>query len=356
MQQMAIALIQGDAPGLLELIDQLVMAGRDLARFVTDLAQHLRNILICQVSQNPHLLVRAASDTLEGMKQLAGQVSGDELIDLIKGLSALLSDLRWAADARTALEIGLIRLMSSRSTANNRPQAVVSQTPPAKAAPTFTTALAAAPVVSPVTAHASRPVEPPPLAPVKAAAPVEQPVFTDDPGPVPPPIDDDMPLPEPEPERQREPEPEPTTSESKGNDQMTEPAAVAAVPASAAPAVDAATLWQKVLDHLLGEGHMTLYLFCRPIRPELVGDQLRLHFAATDHVNYQEISHAASIKILRAAASRLLGHDIHVQPILTGSQAKKQAAEDLAVPAEDDWIQKIRKTADTLGIPVKMED
>ena len=88
----------------------------------------------------------------------------------------------------------------------------------------------------------------------------------------------------------------------------------------------------------------------------MAGDQLRLHFAATDHVNYQEISHAASIKILRAAASSLLGHDIHVQPILAGSQTTKQVTENLAVPAEDDWIQKIKKTADTLGIPVKMED
>ena len=112
MQQMAAALVNSDAPALLELIDQLVMAGRDLARFVTDLAQHFRNILVCQVSANPHLLVRAASDTLAGMKELSTQVSGDQLVDLIKGLSALLSDLRWAADGRTALEIGLIRLMS----------------------------------------------------------------------------------------------------------------------------------------------------------------------------------------------------------------------------------------------------
>lgn len=189
MQQMAIALIQGDAPGLLELIDQLVMAGRDLARFVTDLAQHLRNILICQVSQNPHLLVRAASDTLEGMKQLSGQVSGEELIDLIKGLSALLSDLRWAADARTALEIGLIRLMSSRSTAGSTPQPVVSQTPPVKSAPTFSAAPPAVPVVSPVVAPVSKPVTPP-QAPVKTSVPVEQPVFAGDPGPVPPPNDE----------------------------------------------------------------------------------------------------------------------------------------------------------------------
>jgi DNA polymerase III subunit gamma/tau len=111
LQQVALALIEGDIAGLLQLVDQLVMAGRDLARFVTDLAQHLRNLLVCQVATDDRLLVRVNSEALSDMKQLAGQVSSDRLIVLIRGLSALLSDLRWASDGRTALEIGMIRLM-----------------------------------------------------------------------------------------------------------------------------------------------------------------------------------------------------------------------------------------------------
>lgn len=340
MQQMAAALVHSDAPALLELIDQLVMAGRDLARFVTDLAQHFRNILVCQVSANPHLLVRAASDTLVGMKELSTQVSGDQLIDLIKGLSALLSDLRWAADGRTALEIGLIRLMGPQV------QAPVPTQP------------------KPVYAEV-KPVVP------KVVVEVKKPVIDQDPGPVPPPMDYDA----PEPDDFPAPEPEPavvhtinSTTAAVHALNSTEAVAhtlssatnvapvVPAIEQTPAASVSAAKLWQGILDHLMNEGQMTLYLFCRSATPVLDNEALHLHFAAADHINYEEISLPGSLKIIRLAAAQLLGHDLAIRPLLAGTIESQPAAASAAVRADEDWIIKIKKTADTLGIPVKMED
>lgn len=329
MQQMAAALVNSDAPALLELIDQLVMAGRDLARFVTDLAQHFRNILVCQVSANPHLLVRAASDTLAGMKELSTQVSGDQLVDLIKGLSALLSDLRWAADGRTALEIGLIRLMGPQvhAQAAAKPKPVRVE-------------------VKPVAA--------------KTVAEPKKPVIDQDPGPVPPPLDfdapepDDFPIPEPEPVAAVAPAAEPVMRSSPA----VAPAAPVATPISQAPAasLSAAKLWQGILDHLMNEGQMTLYLFCRSATPVLDDEALHLHFAAADHINYEEISLPASIKTIRLAAAQLLGHDLPVKPLLAGINQSQPTSAPVTERVEEDWIIKIKKTADTLGIPVKMED
>lgn len=332
MQQMAAALVNSDAPALLELIDQLVMAGRDLARFVTDLAQHFRNILVCQVSANPHLLVRAASDTLAGMKELSTQVSGDQLVDLIKGLSALLSDLRWAADGRTALEIGLIRLMG--------PQ-----------------------VHAPVAAQ-PKPVRAEVKPAAKEVAVPKKPVIDQDPGPVPPPLDFDA----PEPDDFQTPEPVPAAVHAMNSTEAVvhntnsttaaAPAAPVAAPVSQAPAasLSAAKLWQGILDHLMNEGQMTLYLFCRSATPVLDDEALHLHFAAADHINYEEISLPASIKTIRLAAAQLLGHDLPVKPLLAGINQSQPTSAPVAERVEEDWIIKIKKTADTLGIPVKMED
>jgi DNA polymerase-3 subunit gamma/tau len=303
MQQIAVALIRGDAPTLLELVDQLVMAGRDLARFVTDLAQHCRNVLICQISENPHLLVRAASDTLAGMRQLAQEVNGEQLVDLIKGLSALLSDLRWIADARTALEIGLIRLMG-----RTKPLPPALLVVPAEPAAPDWTVLPAIP--KPTT--------------------VEKQEL------VPPPEDTDAPVPD-----------EPIGLDS-------EPAAPQLPEPSAAP-LSAAGLWQAILDQLMADGHMTLYLFSRSARPILNDHELQLHFAAADRVNFQETSQPSSIKILRATSSRLIGRDLAVQTMLDETAALPMAAPSV-LSDENDWIKKIRKTADTLGIPVKMEE
>ncbi len=355
MQQMAQALIRSEAPTLLVLVDQLVMAGRDLARFVTDLAQHFRNILICQVSANPQQLVRATSDSLAAMQDLAGQVSSEQLVDLIKGLSALLSDLRWAADARTALEIGLIRLMgpSLRSQPaqpvqriNAVPAAAISPAPAPTPAPAAKTAVSG-PIAAVKPSPAAKPA--PLLKPISSSAPSPD----LQPDAVPPP--DEVPLPEPppaenegqnddlDPEPQLPPEPVP------------EPAAELAP--AAALALDVGALWQKMLDYIANEGHMTLYLFSRAARPRLSGNILQLLFAAGEQVNYHEASSANAIKLLRSAAARLAGHELDVQPLLAGSQPDREPlAPDASETGEDDWIRKIKTTADTLGIPVKMEE
>lgn len=330
MQQMAEALVRGEAAALLELIDQLVMAGRDLARFVTDLAQHLRNILICQVSANPHLLVRAASDTLTGMQQLASQVTSDQLIDLIKGLSALLTDLRWAADARTALEIGLIRLMAARS------EILAKEKPAVNAAPKSEVKASNPPVKT----------EQQPI--------VAQAVVISDPGPFPPPADDELAGLNP-------PVEEADVQNTEESVALESTEVVQEIPeqATSASATDisglAPKLWSDILDHLLNEGHMTLYLFCRPVQLQIAGKQLRLHFAAGDSLNFQEVSTPANIKILKAAASRLIGSDITIQAILDGNQqaAGKLSSQDVKT---DSWIDKMKKTADTLGIPMKVEE
>jgi DNA polymerase III subunit gamma/tau len=289
MQQMADALLRSDAPALLALVDQLVMAGRDLPRFVTDLAQHFRNILVCQVTDNPQLLVRAASDTLFSMKEVASRVHSQQLVDMIKGLSALLSDLRWASDGRTALEIGLIRLMGPPGA---DPVPILVKNGAASAVLTNQAPLAAAP-------------------PEKA---------------MPPAVASDALAADPAPEIART---------DSGHDLS-------------------ADLWQKILAALIADGQMTLYLFSRSARPQLSGNTLQLLFDPADQINCRETGQPISLKTLRSLALRLSGQEIDVRASVAGISADTAS---VCQPAhEDDWISKIRKTADTLGIPVKMEE
>ena len=334
MQQMAAALLDSDAAALLILIDQLVMAGRDLARFVTDMAQHFRNILVCQVSDNPQQLVRASSDTLEAMQQMAVRVSGAQLIALIKGLSALLGDLRWAADMRTALEIGLIRLMNDqvKGQLQSPDTASIADPTPVKKAP------AQIKTVTPVNNQQPSPV---------AEKPVEAPFIVEDPGPEPPPVDDfDQQIVE------EDSSPVDSALELPQNDQT--PIDKTATNSSD---IDVAQLWQRTLDQLMADGHMTLYLFCRQGQPLLTDDHLQLNFAAADRVNFQEASLDANLKLLRQAATAAAGRAILVRPVLQSdpniNNISKESPSD---SSGSDWIQKIRNAADTLGVPVKMEE
>jgi DNA polymerase III subunit gamma/tau len=326
MQRMADALLCSDAPALLDLIDQLVMAGRDLPRFITDLAQFFRNILVCQVSDHPEVLVRASSEALAIMKKTAGRVTGSQLVDLIKGLSALLSDLRWAADGRTALEIGLIRLMGPQQDGNGSRQAAVpsqtpSQTPPGSKIPEKKEPSPAIPSPAP----AAKAIEEIPApAVLSMASAIEK-------------------------------------ADEEASAQTLEIAMVSIPEAGASLSSDqaAADLWQSVLDALVNDGQMTLYLFCRSARPHLDGHVLKLAFAVADQISCREAGQPASLKVLRSAAQRLAGREIDIQVVLDNGRADSAAAGSSPQAPEvppDDWISKIRRAAETCGIPIKLEE
>jgi DNA polymerase III subunit gamma/tau len=327
MQQMAAALLNADAPALLALVDQLVMAGRDLARFVTDLAQHFRNILVCQVSENPQQLVRASSESLASMRVLARTTSGSRLLELIRGLSALLADLRWASDSRTALEIGLIRLMqppAAPAAAANVRVGAISQTAPESVPP-----------IIPVMAEIR-------TAPASAVpAPKETQTIID--------------IPRVAPTISRSPDARMTAPAPEAPKAAPAPEAASLPAAQAVTSLpDATSVWQRILDELADQGHMTLYLFSRSARPSLQDDVLALQFDAADQINYRETAQPAALKILRGVAAKVSGRGIEVKACLADDRARASGS-GIADEAED-WVSKIRKTADTMGIPVNMEE
>lgn len=308
LQQVASAILNGQIADLLGLIEQLVMAGRDLARFVTDLAQHYRNMLVCQVSSDPKLLVRATSATLAEMKRLAGETSSARLVELIRGLSALLSDLRWAADGRTALEIGLIRLsdlpaVPARSTAG-QPGAPVSQTT--------------------MTPRSELPVPAVPKADLTAA-------------------------PEPEPNQTNIPVDQPAAAFSSPEPNH----GPTAEPETGPPlAVDATALWLQMQTNLLDAGHMTLYLFSRAARPMFCGQTMQLSFDPDQLINQQELGLPVNLRLLREAAARAGHKDLDIKIQLAAANEEPSCP----IPSEDNWIQKIKNTAHSMGIPIKMEE
>ena len=107
---MADALLARDLDHIFRGVAELMQSGRDLARFVTEMAQHMRNLLVCRVSKAPENLIHTDEASLDQMKELAGQTSEKILLHWISGLSLLLGELRFATNERTVLEINLLRL------------------------------------------------------------------------------------------------------------------------------------------------------------------------------------------------------------------------------------------------------
>lgn len=106
-----VSLITGDPGKLMMLIDELIMQGRDVNRFTSDLALFFRNIMICKVSSDPTDLISLSDKAMADLKDIAGRLSLDQIISFIKKLSSVASDLKWSLNPRVTLEASLIQLM-----------------------------------------------------------------------------------------------------------------------------------------------------------------------------------------------------------------------------------------------------
>jgi DNA polymerase-3 subunit gamma/tau len=95
---------------ILQMIDELVMSGKDLAQFVSDLVYYYRNLLVCSIAGNPGEVIDAPADILEKMKQQAGTMARDTIISFIKELSSLEANMKWAGHPRILLEVAVIKL------------------------------------------------------------------------------------------------------------------------------------------------------------------------------------------------------------------------------------------------------
>ncbi|WP_337005703.1 MULTISPECIES: DNA polymerase III subunit gamma and tau [unclassified Microbacterium] len=191
------ALAGGDAAAAFPAIDRVVQTGQDPRRFVDDLLERLRDlIVIAAVGAGASAVLRGiADDELDRMRRQAEAFGASRLSRTADVVSAALDDMSGATSPRLHLELMVARVLAS---ATDAPAASVegasapartgpaSATAPAPAqpAPVPSTPVAAAPVQAPVPVQTPTPAiaaEAAPAAP--AAAPTAPPVEAAAPAP-----------------------------------------------------------------------------------------------------------------------------------------------------------------------------
>jgi len=113
MAEVVNAVQHKDVQKILGLVDTLIMDGKDIVQFVSDLVVYYRNLLLCKIVKNPEDVIDTYKSSLELMKSQAGDLLSDEIIYTIKELSALVQSMRWASNPRILLEVSLIKLCDS---------------------------------------------------------------------------------------------------------------------------------------------------------------------------------------------------------------------------------------------------
>ena len=96
--------------GCIELLEEIVMQGRELTQFVTDFTWYLRNLLLVQSSDNLEDVIDMSSDNLLRLKEESQMVDMDRIIRFIRIFSELTGQIRYASQKRILVEIALIKL------------------------------------------------------------------------------------------------------------------------------------------------------------------------------------------------------------------------------------------------------
>lgn len=94
----------------IELLEEIVMQGRELTQFVTDFTWYLRNLLLVQSSDNLEDVIDMSSENLKRLKEEAELIQMDQIIRYIRIFSELAGQIRYASQKRILVEIALIKL------------------------------------------------------------------------------------------------------------------------------------------------------------------------------------------------------------------------------------------------------
>lgn len=100
-----------DVTGCISLLEEVVMQGRELTQFVTDITWYLRNLLLVRTSDSDiEDVIDVSSDNLARLKVEAESMDAEEIMRQIRIFSELSGQIKYATQKRILIEMTLIKL------------------------------------------------------------------------------------------------------------------------------------------------------------------------------------------------------------------------------------------------------
>lgn len=110
------ALITADAPGALAIVHTQAEEGRDLSRLMTELINHLRNLLVAQADPGG-LAGELTEDAVAVLMEQASMVRMEKVLELIEQFAGAEQRMKWASNRKMHFEVAVIRAIQTLSQA-----------------------------------------------------------------------------------------------------------------------------------------------------------------------------------------------------------------------------------------------
>ncbi len=102
--------VDGDTPGALVFLEELSEQGQDLGRLVTDLLEHLRQLMLVQHMGEVPDTLPVTEEARERLREQANQLGAPTVLRLIDLLAVAVEDMRQGGDPRLPLELALVKV------------------------------------------------------------------------------------------------------------------------------------------------------------------------------------------------------------------------------------------------------
>ncbi len=104
------AVFSGDVEALLKIVGELVETGQDLQNFCQKLLAHMRNLMVLKAGVSDPVLLGVPESLVPDLRSQGELFSREDLLRLFEAFLKVENDLKYAAQPRFELEMGLIEL------------------------------------------------------------------------------------------------------------------------------------------------------------------------------------------------------------------------------------------------------
>ena len=98
-----------DVAAVLDIVEELVMQGRELTQLVGDFTWYLRNLLLVKTSDNIEDVLDVSTENMMQLKEESDMIELDMLLRYIRVFSELSGQMKYATQKRVLLEVALIK-------------------------------------------------------------------------------------------------------------------------------------------------------------------------------------------------------------------------------------------------------
>lgn len=104
------ALAAGNVAEMMQIIDEIISAGKDLARFCDELIWYMRNLMIVKSTEHPEDIIDMSQENLDTLIGTAKELELDMIFRYIRVLSEVENQMKYSDQKRVLFEVALIRL------------------------------------------------------------------------------------------------------------------------------------------------------------------------------------------------------------------------------------------------------